>query len=79
MPYEPLDDDFRHDLVGVVPSLAPLVSQREHERCGEVFGRGGHELVGGARGMVDRGAPPWRGVRGPRVRRSRAICFSVYA
>ena len=78
MPYEPLDDDFRHDLVGVVPSLAPLVSQREHERCGEVFGGAGMSLSAG-RGMVDRGAPPWRGVRGPRVRRSRAICFSVYA
>jgi hypothetical protein len=63
MPYEPLDDDFRHDLVGVAPSLAPLVSQREHERCGEVFGRGGHELVGGAGH-----GRPWRAALARRAR-----------
>src|SRR5208337_1162923 len=43
--HEPLGDDLRHDLVGVVHALAALVAQREGERRGKVARVGGGELV----------------------------------
>jgi hypothetical protein len=41
-------DDLRHDLVGVVDSLAAGVAQRERESGGEVFWRAGVSLSAGS-------------------------------
>ena len=38
---QPLGDDRRHHLAGVVRPLAAAVAQREGERIGEVVGAGG--------------------------------------
>src|SRR5208337_980540 len=43
--HKPLCDDFRHDLIGVVDSIAPLVAQREGERIGNVGRVRGFKLV----------------------------------
>jgi hypothetical protein len=43
---QPLRDDLRHDLIGVMRPLATGKPQRERERRSEVIGRGGLELVG---------------------------------
>jgi len=40
-----LGDDLRHDLVGVVDTLATLESEREGERVGDVGRVGARELV----------------------------------
>jgi hypothetical protein len=47
MPHKPPRDDLRHEFVGIVDALAALEAQREREGVGDVFGRGGRQLVVG--------------------------------
>jgi hypothetical protein len=44
--HKPLGDDLRHELVGVVDSLAALIAQGERESVGDVIGGGGREAFG---------------------------------
>jgi hypothetical protein len=46
MLHEAIGDEARHHLAGVADVLSAAVAQREGERVGDVFGRGGFEVDG---------------------------------